>query len=291
MEFGLAFANVSRFGTPEGSRTLARAAEDAGFESLWTVEHVVVPQGYASEYPYDRSGRMPGRESAPVPDPLIWLTWVAACTSTLKVGTGILILPERNPVVLAKETATLARLSGDRFILGVGAGWLAEEFDAIGVPFAERGPRLEDHIGALRALWSGSPASFDGPFTRFADVYSEPSPPSGTIPIVVGGHSPMAARRAGRLGDGFFPGRGSPDELRALFDVTRQAALDAGRDPGAIELTAPAGAGLFADPVKAVQELEEMGVSRVVIPPLSFDLGEIAGALGRFGEDVIAKVR
>jgi probable F420-dependent oxidoreductase len=290
MEFGIGFANVSRFGRADGARTLARAAEDAGFESLWTVEHVVVPQGYASEYPYDRSGRMPGRESAPVPDPLIWLTWVAACTTDLKVGTGILILPERNPVVLAKEAATLARLSEDRFILGVGAGWLAEEFDAIGVPFAERGPRLEDHIGALRALWSGSPASFDGPFTSFADVYCEPSPPRGTIPIVVGGHSAVAARRAGRLGDGFFPGRGSPHALRALFDVVRKAALDAGRDPGDIELTAPADAGFFADPVSAVKEYEDMGVSRVIIPPLTFDLGEIAGALGRFGDEVIAKV-
>jgi probable F420-dependent oxidoreductase len=291
MEFGIAFANVSRFGSAEGARTLARAAEDAGFESLWTVEHVVVPQGYASEYPYDRSGRMPGRESAPVPDPLIWLTWVAACTSSLKVGTGILILPERNPVVLAKEAATLARLSGDRFVLGVGAGWLAEEFDAIGVPFAERGPRLEDHIGALRALWSGSPASFEGPFTSFADVFCEPSPPGGTIPIVIGGHSPVAARRAGRLGDGFFPGRGSLQQLRELFDITRQAALDAGRDPDAIELTAPADASLFADPLTAIKEYEDMGVSRLVIPPLTFDLTQIEAALGRFGDEVIARVR
>jgi probable F420-dependent oxidoreductase len=291
MEFGIAFANVSRFGSPDGARTLATAAEQSGIESLWTVEHVVVPRGYESEYPYDRSGRMPGRESAPVPDPLIWLTWVAACTTQLKVGTGILILPERNPVVLAKETATLARLSGDRFIFGVGAGWLAEEFDAIGVPFAERGPRLEDHIGALRALWSGSPASFEGLFTNFADVYSEPSPPRGTIPIVIGGHSPVAARRAGRLGDGFFPGRGSPQDLRALFDVMRKAAVDAGRDPDTIELTAPAGAAFFADPLEAVKEFEDMGVSRIVIPPLSFDVGEITGALARFGDEVIAPLR
>jgi probable F420-dependent oxidoreductase len=288
MRFGLTFANIGPYIQPDGAVTLARAAESAGFDSLWTVEHTVVPVGYESEYPYDRSGKMPGGESAPIPDPLIWLTWVAAATTTLKVGTGILIAPQRNPVVLAKETATLAALSGDRLLLGVGAGWLAEEFAALGVPFADRGRRLDDYIGALRALWADSPATHDGPFTSFKDVYCEPRPPAGTVPIHIGGHSPAAARRAGRLGDGFFPGR-TGDELRNLVGIFRQAATDAGRDPDAIELTAPMDASFFADPDATVAAYEELGVSRMVTAPLSFNPTKVGDALGRFGEDVISR--
>jgi probable F420-dependent oxidoreductase len=289
MRFGIAFANVSRYARPEGAVTVARAAEDAGFDSLWTVEHVLVPKGYQSAYPYDPSGRMPGAESAPVPDPLIWLTWVAASTTTLTLGTGISILPLRNPVVFANEAATLASLSGDRLVLGVGAGWLEEEFDALGIPFDERARRMDDHIGALRALWTQSPASYEGEFTSFQDVYCEPSPPSGTIPLVIGGHSRAAARRAGRLGDGFFPAGVSRAKLRELFDVMRHAAVEAGRDPDAIELTAGGDAGLFGpDPTSTIREFEEAGVSRLIIPPLSFDPATIGEALGRFSEAVIA---
>ena len=106
---------------------------------MWTVEHVVVPDRYASEYPYAGGGRMAGTEQSPIPDPLVWLTWVGAHTTTLRLATGVLILPQRNPVVLAKEVATLDRLSKGRVTLGIGVGWLREEFDALGVPFAERG--------------------------------------------------------------------------------------------------------------------------------------------------------
>ena len=291
MHFGLVFANVGRYGTPQGAATLARAAEDAGFESIWTVEHVVVPEGYESEYPYAEGGRMPGRESAPIPDPLIWLSYLAGVTTTIKLATGILIAPQRNPVVLAKEAATLDVLSAGRLVLGVGAGWLEEEFDAIGVPFGDRGKRLDDHIGALRALWTGTPASYDGEFSKFANVYSEPSPTFGTIPIVIGGHSPAAARRAGRMGDGFFPGRGELPELNGLFDIMRVAAIEAGRDPAIIELTGPGTVAFGPDPIGALHQYEEAGISRVTVPPLSFDPATIGETLGRFGEDVIAKLR
>ncbi len=135
MKFGLVFANAGPSANPEHAAGLARLAEENGFESLWTVEHVVVPAAYESQYPYSPTGKMPGNEDNPIPDPLIWLTWVAAATRTLKLATGILILPQRNPVILAKECATIDVLSGGRLTLGVGIGWLAEEFEAIGVPF------------------------------------------------------------------------------------------------------------------------------------------------------------
>src|SRR3954451_17139197 len=176
MKFGVVFANVGPMGRAEGAAAIGEAAEAAGIESLWTVEHTVVPKGYQSEYPYADGGRMPGPEESPIVEPLIWLTWVAAHTTTVRLATGILILPQRNPVVLAKEVATLDVLSGGRVELGVGVGWLEEEFAAIGLPFADRGRRTDDHIEALRALWTQSPASFEGEFTTFANVYSEPSP-------------------------------------------------------------------------------------------------------------------
>ncbi len=154
MMFGIAFANTGRFARPDRAVELARAAEAAGFESLWTTEHVVVPAGYQSSYPYSPSGRMPGEEDSPMPDPLIWLAYVAAATSTIKLGTGVLILPQRNPVVLAKELATLDHLSGGRMLLGVGAGWLEEEFAAIGVPFGDRGRRVDEYVAAMRGLWA-----------------------------------------------------------------------------------------------------------------------------------------
>src|SRR3546814_5774776 len=153
---------------------MAVAAEAAGFESLWTVEHVVVPSGYDSEYPYDPSGKMPGGEELAIPDPLIWLSWVASATSTIRLATGILILPQRNPVVLAKELATLDHLSGGRMELGVGVGWLEEEFAAIGVPFDERGRRTDDHIAAMRALWSEEKATYHSECTNFDDCISRP---------------------------------------------------------------------------------------------------------------------
>ena len=213
MKFGIAFANAGPLADPTLAVTSARAAEEAGFESLWTVEHVLVPAGYESTYPYDPSGKMPGGEQIDIPDPLIWLAYVAAATETIKLGTGILIVPQRNPGILAKEVATLDMLSGGRMMLGVGVGWLEEEFDALGVPFEDRGRRLDSHIAAMRALWTERAATVDDDFTSFANCVSRPRPSSGSVPIVIGGHSEPAARRAGRLGDGFFPGKGSHEEL------------------------------------------------------------------------------
>lgn len=291
MKFGVMFANTGPFATPEGAAAIAQAAEQAGFESIWTVEHVVVPVGYQSEYPYDKSGRMPGGEHADIPDPLVWLAYVAAHTTTLKLGTGIVIANQRNPLVLAKEVATLDVLSGGRLLFGVGVGWLREEFDALGVPFEGRGKRLDECIEVMRALWSQEEASFEGEFTSFRRAVSRPKPVAGTVPVIVGGHSNAAARRAGRLGDGFFPGKGSNERLRELFGIMRDAAREAGRDPEAIELTTGGAAAFAPDPVAALRELEEdLGVHRVVIPPLAFDPEEIGPALARFGNDVIAKV-
>jgi probable F420-dependent oxidoreductase len=290
MKFGLMFANTGPYATAKGARAIATAAENAGFESVWTVEHVLVPIGYESEYPYDKSGKMPGGERTDIPDPLVWLSYVAACTTRIKLATGILIVPQRNPGVLAKEVATLDKLSDGRVVLGVGVGWLEEEFDALGVPFRQRGKRLDEYVRAMRELWASDDASYTGEFTSFQSVVSRPRPVNGAVPVVVGGHSEAAARRAGRLGDGFFPAKGSNEHLTALFEIMRATARENDRDPDAIEITTGGAAAFAPDPVAALNELEAIGVSRVVIPPLAFDADAIGPALEQFGENVIAKV-
>lgn len=283
MKFALLFANAGPFSKPDNAVGLALLAEELGFESLWTVEHVVVPVGYQSEYPYSAGGKMAGAEHTPIPDPLIWLAYVAGATTRIRLGTGILILPERNPLILAKEVATLDRLSRGRVELGVGVGWLKEEFDALGVPFERRGKRTDEYIDVLRRLWREPETAYEGEFTNFAALKSYPKPTQeGGPKIHIGGHTPVAARRAGRIGDGFFPGR-SGDDLVALLDEMRKAAADAGRDPETIEVTA--GMGLDLD---AAQRAADLGVHRFVIPPLGFDLETLKEQLGRFSENVIA---
>jgi probable F420-dependent oxidoreductase len=287
MKFGIMFANVGPYVEPDGAVGIARIAEEHGFDSLWTVEHTVVPDGYESQYPYSPDGRMPGGDDAPIPDPLMWLAWVGAATTTIRLATGILILPQRNPITLAKELATLDRLSGGRVELGVGVGWLEEVFEALGVPFAGRGRRMDEYIEVMRVLWrDGGAASFHGESVNFDECHSNPKPVQpGGIPIVVGGHTEAAARRAGRLGDGFFPGRSTVEELTGLLEVMRASAVECGRDPHAIEVTA---GGAFD--LDGAQQFADLGVHRIVLPPLAWNLEKLRSRLGAFSESVIEKV-
>ena len=282
MKFGLMFTNTGMGSTAAGAIELAQRAERLGFESLWTVEHVVVPSGYESAYPYHPSGKMAGgMEEFDLPDPLIWLAFVASATQRIRLATGILIVPQRNPLVLAKEVASLDALSGGRVTLGVGVGWLEEEFDALGVPFADRGRRLDDYVEAMRALWQGGKASVHNTYAAFDDCISLPRPVNGTVPIVIGGHSKAAARRAARLGDGFFPGNGKVDELVDVYGTFRDACAEVGRDPSEVELSAGGGGRSFDDIAKRVDELEALGVSRVILSPLPGDqLDALAASLG-----------
>ena len=288
MKFGVAFANIGPFVDPVEAIGLAQAAEAAGFESIWTVDHVVVPAGYQSKYPYDPSGKLPSGESTVFPDPLIWLAYVAARTSSLRLGTGILIVPQRNPLVLAKELATLDHLSGGRMILGAGIGWLEEEFAALGVPFAGRGQRTEEAIAAMRALWSQESASYQGRTTAFRDCYLRPQPRGGAIPVHVGGHSNAAAERAGRIGDGFFPFGVTRDEIVSLSDVMRLSAEEAGRDPASIELTVQSYITTADQALDEVKALERLGATRVIVPAAMFKQDPVE-ALGRYGVDVIGR--
>jgi probable F420-dependent oxidoreductase len=266
--------------TAEYAAGFGRVAEDLGFESLWPVEHVVMPAEYASRYPYDPSGRMPIPDAA-IPDPLIWNTWIAATTSRIVLGSAMVILPQRNPVVLAKELATLDVLSRGRLVLGVGLGWLREEADAVGTNFGVRGRRADEYIEAMRALWKQRVASFHGESIRFDAVKCNPLP-TRSIPIHIGGHTPAAARRAGRLGDGFLPLGGGPEELASLRKIVEASAREAGRDPSAIEITC-----IGTPNRESAQVWADAGVERMLVASHAPDLEGVKRVMGPFSESVI----
>lgn len=248
---------------PEWMVPFARSAEALGFESVYAVEHVVVPVVHAAAYPYSDSGRMPLADDCPIPDPLDLLAFLAGTTSTLRLGTGVVVGPHHHPLVLAKRLATIDRLSGGRMTVGLGVGWMREELAATGVDFATRGRRLDELVRALRAVWSGGPASFDGEFFSFDSVRSEPQPlQPGGVPVHIGGHSEAAARRAGRLGDGFHPLGLDDDLLADRWALVRRTAEAHDRDPDAVELsvTLP----VTAVDAAAVERLTRLGVARIV---------------------------
>ncbi len=211
-------------------RDFAGTIEECGVDSVWTVEHVIVADGYDPKYPYSSDGRMPSAAGVvPMPDPLELLAFFAALTTRLRFGTAVVVAPLHSPAVLAKRAATLDRLSDGRFVLGLGIGWQREEYAAVGAAFSERGARLEESIAAMRALWADSPATFEGRFTSFRAVHSEPHPINGTVPIVLGGNTDAAVTRAARVGDGWFPYAIGAEEFAQQADVFRAAAVDAGR--------------------------------------------------------------
>lgn len=259
----------------------ARHAEDLGFESLYVVEHVVVPVGYASRYPYSDTGRMPLPDAVDIPDPLELLAYLAAATSRIRLATGILVLPEHHPVQLAKRLATLDRLSQGRVTAGVGVGWMHEELTAMGIDPSTRGRRTDEAIDALRVLWREEEPSFSGEFFSFQGARSHPKPVQpGGVPIHIGGHSPAAARRAGRRGDGFQPLGLAGDDLVQRLTAMAVAAAEAGRDPAAIELSL--GGLVDATGPAEVEAARAAGATRMVLSTRDPDLGAVKGQLDAF---------
>ncbi|KQZ75577.1 MULTISPECIES: LLM class F420-dependent oxidoreductase [unclassified Nocardioides] len=219
----------------------AQHVEACGFESLVLVEHAVVMSRYSSVYPYDASGKMELADDLDIPDPLDLLAFLAGQTTTLGLATGVLVLPNHHPVVLAKRLATIDRLSGGRLRVCVGMGWMKEEIEACGAPFESRGRRADEQLQVLRELWADSSpdgADHHGEFFDFDGAMSYPKPAQpGGVPLHVGGHSKAAARRAGRYGDGLQPLGVAGEELAALVKLMRTEAEGAGRDPEALEVS------------------------------------------------------
>ncbi len=275
-------------------RDFAGTVEESGAESVWSVEHVVIADDYEPRYPYSADGKMlspPG--TYPIPDPLELLAFVAAASERLQLGTAVVVAPLHSPAVLAKRAATIDRLSGGRMVLGLGIGWQREEYEAVGVPFRDRGRRLEECIAAMRVLWAGGPASFEGTYVAFDRVHPMLTPLRGSIPIVLGGSSEPAAERAGRLADGWFPFTIGPDEFAERADVVRAAALAAGRDERDVEITVWPGS---FDPrseedVKWVRTYVDAGATRLVVRARisgTDGLSAVREQLTRYRDEVLA---
>jgi probable F420-dependent oxidoreductase len=292
MKFTLHFGN-NTFPDMAAAIRMCQLAEAAGFDSVVAVDHVVFPHSYTSTYPYSPTGRLPGGPGGALPDPLIWMAAMAAVTTRLRFMTGVIILPLRNPLVLAKQVATLDHMSGGRIELGIGVGWLKEEFEALGVPFEKRGKRSDEYVAAMRALWKNEGASFKGEFVNFSEVTCSPLPVHRDVPIVIGGHSEAAAKRAGRLGDGFFPSIGTQVDILPLFEIMWRAAEAVGRDGKKIEIMAGCPdlwPGSGKDPRAAVEERASRGIGRIVLPVWRF-LPALEETVARFGETVIRNFR
>ncbi|MBY0441346.1 MAG: LLM class F420-dependent oxidoreductase [Mycobacteriaceae bacterium] len=261
MRLGLAAIGIGAGADRGVIDAVAVAAQDCGFSTLWAAEHVVMVDQAASHYPYSGDGKIAISAAVDWLDPLIGLSFAAAATSTINVATGVLLLAEHNPVLVAKQAATLDRLSGGRLLLGVGIGWLREEFDALGVPFPRRAQRTAEYVMAMRTLWRDDSATFAGEFVKFDAVRVNPKPlRDRSIPIIVGGNSDAALRRAVAWGDGWYGFNLDVNTLAERVEFIHQLCRDAGRDPGQLQLVVN-----LADPQPSdVSELVDLGINELV---------------------------
>jgi probable F420-dependent oxidoreductase len=282
MRLGLHALGIGTGARPEIIRAVAFGAEQHGFATLWAGEHVVMLDAQASRYPYSADGRIAVPADADWLDPLLTLTYAAAATTRIRLATGVLLLPEHNPVVIAKQAATLDVLSGGRCTLGVGVGWSAEEFAALGVPFAGRGRRTAEYVAALRTLWRDDVSSYAGEFVRFDGIRVYPKPVARGLPVVVGGNSDAALRRVAAFGDGWYGFNVEAAAVDGRLAVLAEHCRAHGRSPG--ELTV---AVALNDPDPAhLPALAQAGVTELVVvaaPPE--DPADVPGWVGELARE------
>src|SRR5258706_6980536 len=286
VKFGLFSMNSYACSYPQTAVQIAQLAESAGFESLWAGEHVVLPDPMVSPpgmAPEDR-----------ILDPVVALTFLAAHTRRVLLGTGIIILPQRNPLVLAKELASLDELSGERLILGIGAGYLEPEFRALGIPFTDRGARTNDYLAAIRAIWTQPQLAFHGRFISFEHVQANPRP-QRQIPVVVGGHTPHAYRRAVEQANGWYgvnmgfdgASRTLTRSLAGIANASNQ--YDRPQELGALEISVTPPPGTIT--LERAKQYAELGVDRLIIwPPDGTSAGDLRALVSQIGDTVIGRV-
>ncbi|MFD9699422.1 TIGR03619 family F420-dependent LLM class oxidoreductase [Lentzea sp. NPDC059081] len=262
MDIGVQGLNNGDSARPDETRRLAELAESLGYHSWWASDHVVLPS--------PRVDPSPSEPDTVIVDPLAHLSYVAAVTSRIELATGIVILPQRNPLVLAKQVASLDLLSGGRFTLGIGAGYLEPEMTAVGVPFDDRGARTDEYLDAMDQLWHAPAPSFAGRFVSFSGVDAHPRP--SNMRVVVGGHSAAAFRRAVTRAQGWF-GIGTPDDIRGHL-----ARFPARPDGFRISVSA-----LVPLTASVIREYEDLGVDELVVHPAAFD-GSVDEVLRRNAE-------
>ncbi len=284
--FAVGIADTSR---PEMITAIATNAERLGFATVWAPEHVVLLESFSSRYPYSGDGQIPIPTSTPLLDPFIALTYAAAHTSRIRLATGICILPEHNPLVLAKVAASLDHLSDGRFALGIGIGWLEEEFKAIGVPWAQRTQRTREYVEAMRNLWGDERSSYKGEFVSFENARSFPKPAKGrNLPVLVGGQTDPALKRAAEYGDGWCGFNLTPEETGEKVTRLHQLMKAAGRAPENFEISMSPPATATPDILRRYHDVgvDELYLSPVLkTPPKS--ITELEKMLENFARDWI----
>jgi probable F420-dependent oxidoreductase len=318
VEFGFALPGRGPLAKPDVVLRLATRADALGYDSVFVTDHVVLPASMArSVYPYSTTGQLAGGPAQDYLEPLAMLGCLAHATKRIRLGTSVLIIPYRNPLVTAKTLATIDQLSRGRVILGAGVGWLREEFEALAAPpFAERGAVTDEYLALMRRAWTADPVSFEGRYYAIRDVHVLPKPAQrGGIPVWIGGHTDAALKRAGTLGDGWHPiglrppALLLPDEYAAKAKQVHAWAQRAGRSPRSVTLTfrcpmdvrskrAKAAAGdrpLFqgtADEVLGdLRTYQAIGVSHFVFDPVVPELGRVLANMERFADEVRPKIK
>lgn len=287
MKFGVALFGVS----PRFYAAVARSAEDNGFESVWMPEHLVLPTQIPPSYPYSETGYPPISPDTPLYDPWVVLGYVAHATNSIRLATNVYILPLRHPLAVARSVVTVDRLSNGRVTLGVGVGWLEDEFAATGQSFRNRGKRTDDMIPLLRRLWTDDVIEEHTAHFDFGPVKFQPKPRQQMIPIEVGGTTPAALRRAGRLGDGWIEtGSETLEDARDKLDVVLAARTEAGRAEHPFEVSF---SGRLGSDVDGTRRCEDAGATRIIATPAhagGFDADFIIDWTKRFGDEVISRV-
>ena len=265
----------------------ARRVEALGYDSLWVSDHVVIPWRIASRYPYNASGDFPLPPTGDFLEPLTALALVAGVTDRIALGTSVLVLPHRHPVLAAKMLATLDHLAPGRVICGAGVGWMREEIELLGAPYARRGAWSDEAIRVMRACWTEERAAFSGEFFRFEPVGCRPRPARGTIPIWIGGHTERAFRRVVELGDGWHAAFPTHADLGHALSRLRDACAKAGRDPATLTVSARMGLPTkqpAADTLASVRALRDIGVQHLILEPAVRDAATMTAVVERFAD-------
>lgn len=293
MEIGVHLPHVGPQATRDTIRTFARRMEDLGFDSLWVSDHVVIPREYESRYPYNPSGKL-GWTDLPLLEPLSTLLFVAGVTERVALGTTVLVVPMRNPVLHAKIMATLDVLSGGRLILGAGVGWLKEEFEALDEPFDHRGARTDEYLTVMKHLWTKDDPSFTGKYYQLGNVSCEPKPlRKPHPPIWIGGNTDPALRRAARLGDAWHAAGATPEQVEAAAPKLREYVTAAGRDPADVPVTVRTGLAATEAPEATLARLgryRDLGVTHLCLETNYRDMDRAYATLERFATETRPKL-
>jgi probable F420-dependent oxidoreductase len=289
VEFGVHLPVFGPAATRDGVLLFARRMEALGYHSLWVSDHVVIPGRIRSRYPYNATGDFPLAPDTDFLEPLTVLALVAGATGKIRLGTSVLVLPHRHPLLAAKMLATLDHLAPGRVILGAGVGWMREEIELFGVPYARRGAWSDEALRVMRACWRGERAAFKGEFFAFDDLGCRPAPAHGTIPVWIGGHTERALARVATLGDGWHAAFPSVEKMQDGLGRLREACRRVGRDPATLTVSARVGLPArrsSADVLTEVRALRDLGVAHVILETGGRDVAQMTATCERFAAEV-----